>query len=362
MTHGGSNSISICAACGKSGDNLKACTACHLVKYCNRDCQILHRPKHKKECRKRAAELGGDDTTSADRIVNDISESISKVSISGSVPGSTTTADKKMNTSYEQNNNYDDIGKVAISDDELFKDHPPKEDCPICMQPMPHASGACGIPKTYQQCCGKTLCYGCVLAAQDEIKKGNMKEWCPFCRVPIVARDKARLQQLKKRLELYPSDAAAFHRLGLAYYTGVPGLKKDQKKSFELFAKSAQLGLPEGLYFVAAAYASGTGVGQDRAKAIQYTELAAIGGHEVARHLLGVTEIDNGNTKQAMKHFIIAARAGEDRSLKVVGKGYKAGHVTKDEYANTLRYQVSENEMKSEQRAKALIVCRQLMS
>jgi len=37
--------------------NLKACTACKMVKYCNKDCQIAHRPQHKKEFRKRAAEL-----------------------------------------------------------------------------------------------------------------------------------------------------------------------------------------------------------------------------------------------------------------------------------------------------------------
>jgi len=47
----------ICANCGKEGGNLKSCTACNLVKYCNRECQIAHRSMHKKECRKRAAEV-----------------------------------------------------------------------------------------------------------------------------------------------------------------------------------------------------------------------------------------------------------------------------------------------------------------
>ena len=36
---------------------MKACTACNLVKYCNRECQIAHRPLHKRACKKRAAEL-----------------------------------------------------------------------------------------------------------------------------------------------------------------------------------------------------------------------------------------------------------------------------------------------------------------
>ena len=52
--------ISLCANCGKgeeSAGDLKACTACKIVKYCNRDCQIAHRPQHKKACKRRAAEL-----------------------------------------------------------------------------------------------------------------------------------------------------------------------------------------------------------------------------------------------------------------------------------------------------------------
>ena len=50
--------IYTCASCGKEGgDSLKACTACKMVKYCNRECQVAHRPLHKKACKKRAAEL-----------------------------------------------------------------------------------------------------------------------------------------------------------------------------------------------------------------------------------------------------------------------------------------------------------------
>ena len=53
------NTSSTCANCGKGEDSsikLKACAACKLVKYCNRECQIAHRPQHKKACKKRAAE------------------------------------------------------------------------------------------------------------------------------------------------------------------------------------------------------------------------------------------------------------------------------------------------------------------
>ena len=49
-----------CASCGTAGgDDIKLmkCTGCYLVKYCGVECQKEHRPKHKKECKKRAAEL-----------------------------------------------------------------------------------------------------------------------------------------------------------------------------------------------------------------------------------------------------------------------------------------------------------------
>ena len=49
--------LSKCAACGKGGNGLKTCNGCKLVKYCNATCQKEHRPRHKKECKKRAAEL-----------------------------------------------------------------------------------------------------------------------------------------------------------------------------------------------------------------------------------------------------------------------------------------------------------------
>jgi len=46
--------------------------------------------------------------------------------------------------------------------------------------------------------------------------------------------------------------------------------------------------------------------------------------------------------------------SGSDAAGKEAGEGYKAGHVTKDEYASTLRaHQSIRNEMKSERRSRA---------
>jgi len=76
------NDVHCCADCGEEegGGSLKTCKSCMLVKYCDASCQRNHWPTHKAACKLRAAEL---------------------------------------------------------RDEALFKDPPPKEDCPICFLPMP---------------------------------------------------------------------------------------------------------------------------------------------------------------------------------------------------------------------------------
>ena len=194
-----SNTTSTCAACGKASDDLKDCTACHLVKYCNRECQIAHRPKHKKECRKRSAELkhsGGDNTPN--RNVNEILEGISNASISDT--STNAGGDKKVSKSYEQNCNNNNVYEFYISDDKLFAEPPPKEDCSICMLPIPYYSGV-GIETIYMACCGTIMCYGCALAESKEMDKGNIKMWCSFCREPINIPYEKLLLQYKKRMK-----------------------------------------------------------------------------------------------------------------------------------------------------------------
>jgi len=246
----------------------------------------------------------------------------------------------------------DDIEKMRISKNKLFADPPPKEDCPICMLPMPHASSGCGVTMVYMPCCGKMLCHGCLSAAAKEIENGNMKEWCAFCRLPLPNTNKELMKRIKKRLKL--NDALAFLDLGMQYRDGYMGLPQNMNKALELWNRSAELGSCNAHACLATAYYHGESVEEDKEKGIQHWMLAAIGGHEHARHNLGIMEGNKGNISQAMKHFMIAARCGYDDSLKKIGEGYKAGYFTKEEYAATLRaYQVSIDEMKSDERAKS---------
>ena len=147
-------------------------------------------------------------------------------------------------------------------------------------------------------------------------------------------------------------DANAFDKLAGWYHHGENGLPQDDRKAFKLFQRGAELGSIQAHYFLGLVHTIGEGVEQDDDKAMHYFGLAAIGGHEQARYTLGMYDEEKGNIDRAMKHFMIAARCGYDKSLKAISKGYKAELVTKEDYASTLRaHRASQDEMKSEQRA-----------
>ena len=183
-----------CADCGKEGGvSLKACKACMLVKYCGAECQRYHWPTHKKLCKQRAAEL---------------------------------------------------------RDEALFKDPPPKEDCPICFLPMPVKLICCvslppatikSVPvydyaeaneelatkamEAYYSCCGKSICKGCVLSSY---MSGNNKK-CPFCNADQDKTEGEKVEELMKRVEA--NDAVAMCVLGSHYIHGGYGLLQDQEKA-----------------------------------------------------------------------------------------------------------------------------------
>ena len=290
------NNSSVCANCGKGEEasiDLKACTACKLVKYCNRDCQIAHRPQHKKDCKKRAKEL---------------------------------------------------------HDEKLFKQPPPKEDCPICFIRLPTLDTG----KRYNACCGKVMCSGCVHApVYDDQGNEVDSEKCPFCRVPRISEsDEENIKRIKKRVEA--GDAMAMHTLGVYYDKGIHGFPQDYTKALEFYHMAAELDNADAYHNIGCAYDNGEGVEVDAKKALYYYEQAAIRGNGVARNNLGNSEVLAGNMDRMVKHRIIAAGAGDDKSLEQIKLMYSNGDATKDDYMKALlSYQIYLSEIKSVQRDKA---------
>ena len=270
-----------CANCGKgeeSSGDLKACTACKIVKYCNRGCQIAHRPQHKKECKKRAKEL---------------------------------------------------------YDEKLFKEHPPPEDCPICFIPLPVEL----TQTTFPACCGKYICNGCLYGmVLEQMKKGKKDEElgiCAFCRKLPASSDEENIERYKKLMEM--GNAEAYHQLGGYYADGEMGMPQDHAKANELWLQAGKLGCAGGNSHLGGSYEKGMGVVVDQKKAKHYWELAAMGGNIIARHNLAVKEYNAGTYQRAYKHYMIAAKAGDKDSLDEVKEGFKKGFVAKDEYEQTLR-------------------------
>ena len=299
------NDITTCAACGKEGeeDSMNICNKCKVAKYCNAACKKKHRHKHKANCNeivKRAAEL---------------------------------------------------------HDEELFKQPPPPEDCPICMIPLPLAPEE----SSFKSCCGMTICNGCSYAMMKEaMRKGKKKnEWgkCAFCRTLIPSSEEEAVEQTKKQME--NGNANAFYNFATYHDDGSHGLPQDMAKANELYLKAGELGCASGYYNFGFSYQyGGNGVEVDKEMTKYYWELAAMNRDVTARHNLGVLEEGAGNDQRAFKHYILAASAGHPESLAVVKEGFMKGHVTKDEYKSTLRaYHECQTEMKSEARdaAKTLL-------
>eukprot|EP00984_Skeletonema_dohrnii_P013648 scaffold5664_cov94-Skeletonema_dohrnii-CCMP3373.AAC.4 len=152
-----SDDIMYCAACGTAGIDdikLKDCSACKLVKYCGVKCQKDHRPQHKKECKKRAAEL---------------------------------------------------------RDEILFKQPESSHwrDCPICCLPLSDD------PKnsSTMACCCKVICDGCNYANALREREKKLGHSCPFCRQPAPASEEEAVQNLMKRVEA--NDPAALRYMGI---------------------------------------------------------------------------------------------------------------------------------------------------
>jgi len=291
------NELSVCANCGKGGSSNEidnVCNKCKQVKYCNAACKKKHRHKHKKECDRRIAEL---------------------------------------------------------HDKELFRQPPPKEDCPICFIRLPTLITG----YKFQSCCGKMICSGCIHAPvyDDQGNKVDNKK-CPFCRIPTPYTNDEIRERLKKRMEA--GDAHAMHNLGIYFSCGEGGLPQDYKKAIELFRRSAELGDAVAYSSIGYVYYHGRGVEIDMKKAYYYYELAAIGGIVQARHNLGLMEGRAGNNERALKHWTIAVRDGESKSLKQIKVLYLNGHATKEDYTKALQlYQEYLVEIKSVQRDEAAV-------
>eukprot|EP00984_Skeletonema_dohrnii_P035264 scaffold34826_cov550-Skeletonema_dohrnii-CCMP3373.AAC.1 len=288
--------IQCCAACSVAENEnikLKKCTACYLVRYCSVKCQKEHRPKHKRDCKKRAAEL---------------------------------------------------------RDEILFKQTESSHygDCPICFLPLSIDEQK----STLMACCSKKICIGCnyanMIRELEGKLEGKIQQTCPFCRHLLPKSQAESEQNLMKRVEA--NDPVAVCEMGVMCYN-----KGDYKGAFGYLTKAAGLGDINAHFELSNFYYEGKGVVQeDKKKEVYHLEEAAIRGHPKARHNLACNEMSIGRNNRAVKHWIIAAKLGYDDALENLKLEYREGQVSKEDFASALRaHQAAVDATKSSQRDEA---------
>ena len=235
--------------------------------------------------------------------------------------------------------------KSELSDEILFKQPESSHmgDCPICCLPLPLEDR----DSTIFTCCGKIVCAGCIHANGERQLEQRIQPNCPFCRHPAPYSVEEDHRLTMKRVEA--NDPVALSKMGSNH-----SMKGDHVSAFECFTKAAAFGHAQAHYQLSCSYWAGEGVEKDEKKYLYHAEQAAIGGHAGARHNLGCFEESHGRKERAIKHYIIAAKMGDDKSLDVVKDYFKYRLVSEEDLAMTLHaHQAATEAMKSPQREEA---------
>ena len=175
-----------CGSCRRVGANLKICTACRSVHYCDVSCQKAHRKAHKDDCKEIAH------------------------------------------------------AKEVM---EEFKANPMTEECPICMMRLPMGANE----HCYQSCCGKTICRGCLVASEKTQSKdlADPDPPCAFCRRPVPSSPEELVERVNNRIDEYKDPMAVMAMAGLHREGEL--VPKDYKKAFQGHSKASDMGNPHAM-------------------------------------------------------------------------------------------------------------------
>lgn len=243
-----------------------------------------------------------------------------------------------------------------LSDPELWKPHPPTEDCPVCFVPLPPEYEEA----MYKCCCGKTICIACIQEhsrAQEIVnRKRENKELppldksCPFCRELDLKSDSELLERIEGRID--KGDVYAMLLMGRWCQDGQHGLRKDEDKGKKLLKRAADMGSAKAMSLLGMDYYEGShGVLEDKKKGFGYFEDALKAGDVPSRCVLASVSAHVGNFHLANKHLRFAAEAGSKVAVKLLWIHFSEGNLSKAELEEILRaHQSAYDKMDSEHR------------
>ena len=249
------------------------------------------------------------------------------------------------------------VGDTDTTDDpELWKPHPPTEECPVCLVPLLLDIGK----STFWACCGKKVCNACCDEHRRALqvtnrKRGKKKQpplekTCAFCRGLIHDNDAELMRRYEKRVK--KGDTYAMVYLGVTYMFGKNGVRKNEAKAFELFNRAADLGFADAFGQLGFGTVNEElGSTQNRAKAKEYFEDGARKGDVLSRAALAWILDDEGKHDLAIKHWHLASAAGDDDSVTHLLKCFTKGKLSKPDLERALRaHKAASDEMNSEER------------
>jgi TPR repeat protein len=194
----------------------------------------------------------------------------------------------------------------------------------------------------YYPCCGKSICRVCT----HSLATSGNNERCAFCnadRKSFTADES--IKAILKRVEV--NDPGAIFVLAYSYDYGLNGVQQDHSKAMELYARAADLGCSKGHNRLAGIYYEWGNLKKSKF----HSEAAAMAGCEYARSTVGYMEHVAGNVERAIKHWSIAASAGDYDSMNQLRRYFKEGLVSRESIDSILAaYNNSCAEMRSEAR------------
>ena len=238
------------------------------------------------------------------------------------------------------------IAQTETADIDLYKPIPERDECPICLIPLPIKENE----SMFMSCCGKKICKGCITRgiATDRRKGATVDEWkCAFCRQPPLPKTK-QIKLLKKLMK--KNNSHAFMRMATRYEEG-NGVFQSDTKALEMYIRAAELGNVNACVGIGLCYKKGTAVERDVSKSIEYLEVAAKKGSLIAHQYLATLNERHGNIQTSIKHVKVAASAGDQDSMDDLMKLYKEKALSKEDLTQTLHaFQTAKDLMKSKDR------------
>ena len=232
------------------------------------------------------------------------------------------------------------------ADIDLFAPITEREECPICMIPLPIDQSE----TTFEICCGKCICRGCSYKQTLTEMKNRVpdhEQKCAFC---CQLDPKNHVKALKKLMK--KNNTYAFLMMAERYKSG-DGVFQSDTKSIEMYICAAELGNAQAYALIAHYYEAGNVVAKNMSRAFAFLHKAAKKGSLFAHQHLAIYE-EKMNIQKSINHYKVAASAGYKDAMDRLMRFYKDKVLSKEDLTQTLRaYQASSDITKSNDREEA---------